>query len=426
MVRLLGEFMLVRSRLFVCMVLSVLLAACGSSSSGTGGGGGSAGGVGGGAAGGTGGGTAGGSGGGASGGGAGGGAGGGTGGGAGGGSAGGSGGGSGGGVGGGTGGGFPDGGATGNTPFIDPDGGTYKGFPIGLYTNGNQVPAGHRAAGLVRANQIVPLDTSGNPNANGKYILLSIGYSNATQEFCNTNGSPTQCATWTFMGQVAVDPQVKTQGLVVFNGAFSAQTNLSWDQPSDSNYTRVAANLSDAGYSENQVQAVWLKIANPNPTVALPAVGADAYQLTTSTGDIARTLKVRYPNLKLVFVSSRTYAGWASTTLNPEPYAYEGAFAIRWVIEAQVNQMNGDGGIDARAGNLNYGTVAPWIGWGPYLWTDGLRGRSDGLVWTQADVEADGTHPSQSGETKVGGLLKQFFKTSPVARCWFITDAGCP
>ena len=44
----------------------------------------------------------------------------------------------------------------------------------------------------------------------------------------------------------------------------------------------------------------------------------------------------------------------------------------------------------------------PWIAWGPYLWTNGERGRKDGLVWTCADTRSsDGTHPSESGQAKV-------------------------
>jgi hypothetical protein len=255
---------------------------------------------------------------------------------------------------------------------------------------------------------------------------LSIGYSNATQEFCRqmaVPGPPAACDAWTFMGQLGADPAVRTQGLVVMNGAAGGQTNAVWASPMNANYNRIAANLADAGYSAAQVQVAWVKIANPQPMVSLPAPNADAVVLEASTANIARALKVRYPNLKLMFVSSRTYGGWATTPLNPEPYAYEGAFAVSWVVEDQVRQMAG-GGMNPDAGNLDYTTVAPWIAWGPYLWTDGLRGRADGLTWARADTENDGTHPSMSGEQKVGRLLLDFFKTSQFTRCWFTTDGG--
>jgi len=40
-------------------------------------------------------------------------------------------------------------------------------------------------------------------------------------------------------------------------------------------------------------------------------------------------------------------------------------------------------------------------------------------VWKCDDVRSDGTHPSPSGQAKVGGLLLRFFKTSSTARGWF-------
>ena len=179
------------------------------------------------------------------------------------------------------------------------------------------------------------------------------------------------------------------------------------------------------GLSEKQVQMAWVKVANANPPSSLPSTGADANTLVTQMATIARTLKQRYPNIKQIFFSSRIYTGYASTTLNPEPYAYESGLAVKWVVQAQIDQLAQGGIRDARAGDLDYRTVAPWIAWGPYLWARGTMPRSDGLVWTTADVESDGTHPSQSGEQKVGRMLLDFFKTSPATQCWFAAGGAC-
>jgi hypothetical protein len=120
--------------------------------------------------------------------------------------------------------------------------------------------------------------------------------------------------------------------------------------------------------------------------------------------------------LGLAYLSSRIYAGYASTQLNPEPYAYESAFPVRWLIEGQI----------ANDPNLNFNPLkgevkAPLLLWGPYLWADGIQPRQgDGLVWTRADLGPDGTHPSVSGRRKVADLLLTFFKTDTGTKPWFV------
>src|SRR5882672_3085447 len=84
-------------------------------------------------------------------------------------------------------------------PLSDLGAGTYKGFTGGLYPAGtNSVPAAHAAAGLARAQGIAPLDTAGTPNAGGRIVLLSIGMSNTTQEFCAGSSTTTSCSAWSF------------------------------------------------------------------------------------------------------------------------------------------------------------------------------------------------------------------------------------
>jgi hypothetical protein len=115
--------------------------------------------------------------------------------------------------------------------------------------------------------------------------------------------------------------------------------------------------LAPLGLTEAQVQAIWLKQADIQPTVALPSANADAFILEKALGDIVRACKIRYPNLQVVFLSSRIYAGYATTRLNPEPYAYESGFSVQRLVQAQINQMT-IGQVDPIAGDLNHDSGA--------------------------------------------------------------------
>ncbi len=298
-------------------------------------------------------------------------------------------------------------------PLTDMGGRTYLTFPGGLFPGGNTMPSAHAAVGAQKARAVVTRDTTGSPSSGGKYVLLSIGMSNTTQEFS------------TFITLAAADGAVDQTRLAIVDGAAGGRAADSWVSDSGAEYERIRTQvLAPRGLAEPQVAAVWLKVANPGPTRALPDPASDADRLLAQLGQIARALRTRYPNLQQVFVSSRIYAGYATTTLNPEPYAYESGFAVRWLIEAQITQAAG-GGMSAAAGDLDYGGVAPWLTWGPYLWADGTTPRSDGLTWVPGDFAADGTHPSNQGRTKVALALLDFLKTSDHARCWFLAGLTC-
>jgi hypothetical protein len=309
---------------------------------------------------------------------------------------------------------------------------TYFNFEGGLYPGGNDMPVEHADEGVRRANLIQPLDQDGNPDPEGEIVLLSVGFSNTSMEYCRALGvnhetDGVTCQDESFVGLSLLDPEVNHDTLVLLNGARGGQVADSWDVPEEGNYDRIRDDLmAPLGLSELQVQAVWLKVAN-GPVGGLPSLpseNADAYELMATLGDIVRALDERYPNLQQVFLSSRIYAGYTSHVINPEPYAYESGFAVKWLIEAQVDQLTTDE-IDPRAGDLNYETVAPWLAWGPYLWADGPNARSDGLVWLPEDFGDDLTHPSVIGREKVGELLLDFFKSSAVTRCWFLVDGVC-
>lgn len=307
-------------------------------------------------------------------------------------------------------------------PLNDLGTGKYLGqYEGGLYEHGTNVPpADHLALGLGQAAHVRPLDATGKASASGKIVMVSVGMSNTTQEFCATN-NPSPCTPWSFTGQAAADPAVNHSTLVLVNGARGGQAADSWVSPTQPDWDGIKQNLAAAGLTEAQVEMAWIKQANKQPQTSLPSADADAYRLVGQLGSIARNLKTRYPNIRLAYFSSRIYAGYATTTLNPEPYAYETAFAVKWLIQAQIEQER-SGKIDPLAGDLGP-AAAPWLSWSAYLWADGLNARSDGLTWARNELESDGTHPAQAAEQKVGSMLLAFFESDPTARSWFLASA---
>ena len=295
--------------------------------------------------------------------------------------------------------------STGMIPVNDLGAGFYKGVQGGLYPGGVNVrPAAHEAAGIAIANAIMPLDTLGQPDAaNGHVVFVSIGMSNCTQEFS------------AFVPISDADP-VRKSDVRTIDCAVGGQTAQILAQPTSAYWDSVATRLRGHGSAPKQVQIVWLKDANANPT--------GTFEVTTDTlaaqfFRIVQILKVKLPNLKQVLFMSRIYAGYASSTLNPEPYAYENAFAIKRVI---AQQLSGDPALnyDAASGPV----VAPWLSWGPYLWADGLNPRSDGLTWACSELNpADGTHPSATGRQKVADSLLAFVRRDVATAPWY-TIAG--
>jgi len=177
-------------------------------------------------------------------------------------------------------------------------------------------------------------------------------------------------------------------------------------------WTVAEERIAAAKVTPEQVQVAWIKLANKGPRGDLNEHGK---KLEQDTLRVIQNAKVRFPNLRIAYLSSRIYGGYATSNLNPEPYAYESAFPVRWLIQSQIK---GDVELNFRP---DKGTVrAPLLLWGPYLWADGMTPRADDqLIYKREDLAADGTHPSEAGREKVAQLMLKFFKTDPLAKTWF-------
>jgi hypothetical protein len=288
-------------------------------------------------------------------------------------------------------------------PLNDLGTGTYQGSEGGLYTSGSNVrPPSHDSDGVTFAKAIQPLDANGNPSPTGLYALLVIGESTALDEFST-------------LFPIANSDPAKNTKLVFVDGAQGGATPNQLLSTTSPYWNTILNNyLPDAGVSSKQVVAAWIEDSNGIASGTFPS---DMTGMQGNYESMMNNLHTLFPNLTLAYFSSRIYAGYSNgiKTINPEPYAFESGFAVKWAIQ---DQLNGNANLNYKA---SLGTVmAPWMSWGPYYWADGLLGRSDGLVWTCQALQADGTHPSTAGQLKVATQLLNFLKTDDTTTPWFL------
>jgi hypothetical protein len=270
----------------------------------------------------------------------------------------------------------------------------------GLYGNGrNEPPEALAAAAKKEIAKITPLDANGKPATDGKIVLLAIGMSNTTREFS------------AFQAAAAADKQ-KSSSVVLVDGAQGGQAASEWlGSKGEQVWARADARLQQSGVTTAQVQAVWLKQAIKQ---GLSDPLENAQLLRRELTSLVQLAKTRYPNLRIIYLSSRSFGGYSPK--HGEPESFDTGLSVRWIIENQ----------QAGKAELNYdparGEVkAPVLVWGPYLWADGDHPRkSDGLTWVRDDFVSDGTHPSESGQAKVVGLLTRFFQNDPLAKPWYV------
>ncbi len=290
-------------------------------------------------------------------------------------------------------------GSTGLIPLMDMSASeTYHGEEGGLYGEGvNEPPLSHRQRAEQASMEIYPRDAAGRRSPDGKIGLIAIGMSNARVEFDS------------FMGQARGNT---APSVVLVNGAQPGMVASLWADPDPRSdpWEFLARAVARAGLSPEQVQVAWLKEANGSPRPGRDDFPVYAQELRDDMAVMVIKARELYPNLRILYLSSRIYGGYSLIPLSPEPFAYEGAFSVRWLIQ---DQIQGGGATGVTYAN------APVLLWGPYLWADGTNPRSDGLTWSCDDLMGDGVHPSRSGRHKVAALLLDFFTSDALAKSWF-------
>lgn len=280
--------------------------------------------------------------------------------------------------------------------------GLYQGQQGGLYPGGaNNRPAAFDAYGLGQAASVQPLDGNGNPSPTGKIVLLALGSSTMQKEMQS------------FAQFFAADPSKNSQ-LVFVSGAQGGETAGELSAVTSSYWSSILNSiLPSNGVTANQVQAV---VFEPVDSLS-SSFPIDAQTVQADIELVMQNVLTKFPKTKILYITSRIYGGYSNgiVTTNPEPWAYEEAFATKWSIADQINGLS----------SLNYdpskgAVLAPWTSWGPYYWVNGMVPNATNLLYTCQDINPDGTHPNIGGKNKVAQVLLNFLKSDTTSAPWFL------
>lgn len=296
----------------------------------------------------------------------------------------------------------------GRTPLIDLTDGYFNGIRGGLYPEGSNIrPAEHLTECIEHVQAITPMDIYGNPNPNGKVVMLGIGASNPMTEFQQ------------FI-DFSNDYEPVNDNLKIINACVGGQGIQKMFDITDNYWSGVVNGLEDQGLSAEQVQVVWIEQDNTRAYDTIfpsaPNALVNDYQL------LLHVIQELFPNVQICYITARAYSGYADP-VDPEvsggllyPRDYFNGWAIKFLIEKVINHAFG---FESEGPSAQI----PLVTWGTYHWTDGSTPREDGLYLDcDLDVGPDGLHLSGVGEYKMGSLLFDYFKTDTTAKYWYLDE----
>lgn len=282
----------------------------------------------------------------------------------------------------------------------------YRGYSGGLYPNGtNQKPGSHFNDLQSLVNSLVTLDSSGSVSAQGKLVMIGVGASNPRTEF---NRMIMYADTFK-----QINPSLK-----LINTCIGGQGIQKINTINDNYWNSAYQSLKDSGLSYKQVQLAWVEIDNTaNPDTSFPGATLD---LVSEYQALFEVLLIKFPNLKICYLSARAYSGFAIPTQGGVgkgllyPRDYLSGWANKFFIE---NEINGQPGFIYKGANR----TIPMVTWGSYHWSDGSTPRIDGFALEcDSDVGGDGLHLTEKGEWKIGLQMFDFFRNDALAKQWFL------
>lgn len=216
-----------------------------------------------------------------------------------------------------------------------------------------------------------------------KPVMAGMGMSNAKQEF--------QAFMDKYRAKYGRSRPVTTVNLGTGNWDLTAMVH-----DSEKYWDLVHETMAKKKTSPERIEIVVFKNSVRHQDKPYPD---DVWEYLEFMEDHLANMTSHLPNLKMLFVLSAVYSGYASVSApRHEPWAFREGLAVDEFVRDHWNMTE------------------PWITWGPYYWANGLEPRDDGLTWKCTDFMAkDGVHPGTGAKVKTADMLMRFFEQYP----WF-------
>lgn len=273
---------------------------------------------------------------------------------------------------------------------------TFHGYSGGKYPgNSNAIPFAHFSRGMELANRITPLDREGNADSVGKVGFVILGFSTAAM-------------TGNVFKWIYSMKQADSQFTIAIGAQGGMDINAMID-PGSGYWEKADSDIRAEGLTNAQIQLAW--VSTGDMLFSEPEFPAYSLTLADKYRDLLYTMQRHYPNLKIAFLSDRTFAGYIDDK-GPqklaEPTAYFTGWAVKFFISRQLQQEAGYSYLEM-----------PFVDWGPQLWTNGAAGNSKNYRWDCDDAAKGGIHPTAKGRSKEALVLYHFFSHHPYTSRWF-------
>lgn len=272
----------------------------------------------------------------------------------------------------------------------------YKEKGGGLYSGSRNSPEIAQKALIQRQLGLVkPLDVNGSPSEEGKIGFIYIGDPYTAGEFSTLSDF--------------LDGNSQANSSLVLVDGSGSELEAGYWQKSLFVWESLKDKVSAQELNSKQAQILWINLgfAKYEDNMSL-----DVQNHANLLEGILKKYLVKYPETKLIYLSSPRYSGLSKDPNYQEPQSYEVGFAVRELINRQER-----GDLVFRD-SVTVLRSEPALLWGPYLWSSSTSG-SGQFTYSADNYAEDGLSLTVQGKQRFAVDLFDFWSSYDFSKSWF-------